>query len=94
MAVGLALGWLAAQLIARVDDRLISSTLTTLLAYGAYLPADTSIPGAAWTIGLADTSAAMLAGMLIFPIVFASGLDPAEGPGLIFVIYKGKRYMA
>ena len=57
-----------------------------LLAYGAYLPADTSIPGAAWTIGLADTSAAMLAGMLIFPIVFASGLDPAEGPGLIFVI--------
>lgn len=56
-----------------------------LLAYGTYLPADTSIPGAAWTIGLADTSAALLAGLLIFPIVFASGLDPAEGPGLIFV---------
>jgi NSS family neurotransmitter:Na+ symporter len=56
-----------------------------MLAYGAYLPADTSIPGAAWTIGLADTSAALLAGMLIFPVVFASGLNPAEGPGLIFV---------
>jgi NSS family neurotransmitter:Na+ symporter len=56
-----------------------------MLAYGAYLPAETSIPGAAWAIGLADTAAALLAGMLIFPIVFASGLDPAEGPGLIFV---------
>ena len=56
-----------------------------MLAYGAYLPADTSIPGAAWTIGLADTAAALLAGMLIFPVVFASGLNLAEGPGLIFV---------
>lgn len=56
-----------------------------MLAYGAYLSADTSIPGAAWTIGLADTAASLLAGLLIFPIVFSSGLDPAEGPGLIFV---------
>lgn len=40
MAVGLALGWLAAQLIARLDDRLISATLTTLLAYGSYLLAE------------------------------------------------------
>ena len=56
-----------------------------LLAYGAYLPAATSIPFAAWAIGAADTAASILAGMLIFPVVFASGLDPAEGPGLIFV---------
>ena len=40
MAVGLALGWLAAQLMARIDDSLISATLTTLLAYGAYLLAE------------------------------------------------------
>lgn len=40
MAVGLALGWLVAQLIARLDDRVISATLTTLLAYGAYLLAE------------------------------------------------------
>ncbi len=40
MAVGLALGWLMAQLVARVDDRLIVSTLTTLLAYGSYLVAE------------------------------------------------------
>ena len=40
MAVGLALGWLVAQLIARIDDRLIVTTWTTLLAYGAYLIAE------------------------------------------------------
>ena len=56
-----------------------------LLAYGAYLPDHISIPGAAFAIGLADTGAALLAGLLIFPIVFASGLDAGEGPGLIFV---------
>jgi CPA1 family monovalent cation:H+ antiporter len=37
LAIGLALGWVTAQLISRVDDRLIVTTLTTLLAYGAYL---------------------------------------------------------
>jgi CPA1 family monovalent cation:H+ antiporter len=40
MGVGLVLGWVAAQLFARVDDRLIVSALTTLLAYGAYLVAE------------------------------------------------------
>jgi len=40
MIVGLVLGWLAAQLMARLDDRLIVTTLTTLLAYGAYLVAE------------------------------------------------------
>lgn len=56
-----------------------------LLAYGAYLPDYVSIPRAAWTIALADTAAALIAGLLIFPIVFASDLDASEGPGLIFV---------
>ncbi len=40
MGVGLALGWMTAQLVARIDDRLIVTTLTTLLAYGAYLIAE------------------------------------------------------
>ena len=63
----------------------ISVGTGALLAYGAYLPRNVSIPRAAWAIGLADTGAALLAGLVIFPIVFASGLDAAEGPGLIFV---------
>jgi len=39
-AVGLILGWLVARLISRVDDYLIETTLTTLLAFGAYLVAE------------------------------------------------------
>jgi len=38
--VGLLLGWLASRLIARIDDYLIETTLTTVLAYGAYLIAE------------------------------------------------------
>ncbi|MCW5851475.1 MAG: Na+/H+ antiporter [Anaerolineae bacterium] len=40
VAVGLVLGWLIARVIALVDDYLIETTLTTVLAYGAYLVAD------------------------------------------------------
>ena len=40
LAVGGLLGWLAAWLISRLDDYLIETTLTTVLAFGAYLIAD------------------------------------------------------
>jgi len=39
-AIGLVLGWMISQLIARVDDYLIETTLTTVLAFGAYLIAE------------------------------------------------------
>ncbi len=56
-----------------------------MLTYGAYVPKSVSLPKAAFMIALADTAVAILAGVAIFPVVFANGLDPAEGPGLIFV---------
>ncbi|MEJ8567182.1 sodium-dependent transporter [Elongatibacter sediminis] len=56
-----------------------------ILTYGSYMTGDVSIPGAAWTLGLVDTLTALLAGLAIFPIVFAAGLQPSEGPGLMFV---------
>lgn len=40
LVVGLALGWLIAQVIARIDDYLIETTLTTVLAFGSYLVAE------------------------------------------------------
>jgi len=49
------------------------------------MPRDYSLRTSATVICVGDTLAALLAGFAIFPIVFASGLDPAEGPGLIFV---------
>ncbi len=56
-----------------------------LITYGAYVPKDVSLPKAALTIGVVDAAVALLAGIVIFPIVFSHGLDPAGGPGLIFV---------
>jgi NSS family neurotransmitter:Na+ symporter len=57
-----------------------------LMLYGAYLPKSVRLPGTAATVALADTSVALLAGVAIFPFLFAQGLEPAAGPGLVFVV--------
>jgi len=56
-----------------------------LITYGAYLPENLNIPKTAKIIAISDTLVAILAGLVIFPIVFQYGLQPAEGTGLIFV---------
>ena len=56
-----------------------------LMTYGAYLPDEVSLPKSAAFIAVADTFVALLAGIAIFPLVFTYGLNPGEGPGLIFV---------
>jgi NSS family neurotransmitter:Na+ symporter len=55
-----------------------------IMMYGAYLPKDISIAKTSMIIAAADTLVALLAGIAIFPLVFANGLTPADGPGLIF----------
>jgi len=55
-----------------------------LLTYGAYVGKDVNLAPTAAMIAAADTTVAILAGLMIFPIVFAVGLDPAAGPALIF----------
>jgi NSS family neurotransmitter:Na+ symporter len=57
-----------------------------MLAYGAYLPNSINIPRTAVIISMADAGVAILAGMMIFPLVFAYGQSPAQGPDLIFRI--------
>lgn len=56
-----------------------------MITYSAYLPEKVSLPSSAAIICVGDTTVALLAGLAIFPIVFSSGLDASEGPGLIFV---------
>lgn len=56
-----------------------------LITYSAYMPREFSVGRSAAMICAGDTIVALLAGLAIFPIVFANGLSPAEGPGLIFV---------
>ncbi len=62
----------------------LSVGMGSIMAYGAYLPQDTSIVQTSIAVVVADTAIAILAGLVIFPIVFANGLETAEGPGLIF----------
>ncbi|MDX1509561.1 MAG: sodium-dependent transporter, partial [Woeseiaceae bacterium] len=62
----------------------LSIGMGAVMAYGAYLPEETSITKASATVVVADTGIAILAGLVIFPLVFANGLDPAQGPGLVF----------
>ncbi len=63
----------------------IGVAMGLMMGFGAYLPKDVSIAKSALIIASMDTMVAIIAGLAIFPIVFANGLDPAEGPGLIFV---------
>lgn len=62
----------------------LSIGMGCVMAYGAYLPQETSIPATALAVVSADTAIALLSGLVIFPIVFANGLDPMAGPDLIF----------
>lgn len=62
----------------------LSLGMGAIMIYGSYLPKDISIGRTAVLIASTDTAVALLAGIAIFPIVFAAGLEPASGPGLIF----------
>jgi len=62
----------------------LSLGMGAIMIYGSYLPNEVSIARSTVIIALADTAVALLAGMAIFPIVFAYGLEPDKGPGLIF----------
>ncbi len=62
----------------------LSLGMGAIMIYGSYLPENVSITRATFTVAIADTVVALLAGMAIFPIVFANSLEPGAGPGLIF----------
>ncbi|TVO52643.1 sodium-dependent transporter [Denitromonas halophila] len=63
----------------------LSLGMGVMIAYGSYLGEKVDLLRAARTVAIMDTVIALGAGLAIFPIVFANGLDPAAGPGLIFV---------
>jgi NSS family neurotransmitter:Na+ symporter len=63
----------------------LSLGMGALITYGSYQKRGTPLFGqAAWIAGL-DTGIALLACMMMFPIVFSFGQDPAAGPGLVFI---------
>ena len=56
-----------------------------ILTYGSYLPKGASIGRTTVSVAVADTVVALMAGLAIFPVIFANGMNPGEGPGLIFM---------
>jgi neurotransmitter:Na+ symporter, NSS family len=63
----------------------LSLGMGAIMAYGAYVPGNASIVQTVSIIAVLDTLVAIAAGLAIFPIVFANGLEPGQGPGLMFV---------
>ncbi len=63
----------------------LSLGMGAIMAYGAYVPSTASIGFTVAIIAVLDTLVAVAAGLAIFPIVFSNGLEPGQGPGLMFV---------
>ncbi|UCH54270.1 MAG: sodium-dependent transporter, partial [Pseudomonadota bacterium] len=62
----------------------LSLGMGAIMVYGSYLPERASIARSALSVAVADTGVALLAGLAIFPIIFANDLSPAQGAGLAF----------
>jgi NSS family neurotransmitter:Na+ symporter len=63
----------------------LSLGMGAMITYGSYLADDEPLVRPAFLIAAMDTLMAVLAGLVIFPLVFAFGLEPGAGPGLIFI---------
>jgi len=76
----------AGVLLAALGQAIFSLALggTFMVVYGSYLPPGQDLRSAAIWTAVGDTAAGLLAGLAIFPAVFAFGLEPAAGPALIF----------
>jgi NSS family neurotransmitter:Na+ symporter len=81
----------AGAAIAALGQMVFSLALggTFMVVYGSYLAEDMPLENSAvWTV-IGDTGAGLLAGLAIFPAVFALGLEPSSGPGLLFFTLPG-----
>ncbi|MBN1109745.1 MAG: sodium-dependent transporter [Methanomassiliicoccales archaeon] len=64
----------------------LSVGMGVMLTYGMYLGREVSVPRSCLAITLADVSVALMAGLVIFPLVFTFGLQPAMGAELAFTV--------
>jgi neurotransmitter:Na+ symporter, NSS family len=64
----------------------LSLGMGAMITYGSYLSRKDKILKSSLQIALLDTLAAFMAGLVIFPAVFAVGMTPDKGPGLTFNI--------
>jgi len=57
-----------------------------MVTYSSYLKKDISLTSSASTVVGLNIFVSLLAGLAIFPVVFAFGFEPTEGPGLLFIV--------
>ena len=62
----------------------LSLGMGALITYGSYLKTDEDLVSTSITVSVLDTSVALLAGLILFPIIFAVGQKADQGPGLVF----------
>jgi len=60
--------------------------MAIMIAYGSHVAAETSLVRSAMVVMLSIVLASVLASLLIFPLVFGSNVDPAQGPQLAFIV--------
>lgn len=63
----------------------LSLGIGAMAIFGSYIGKDRTLTGETISICLLDTLVAFLAGLIIFPSCFAFGVDPGQGPGLVFI---------
>jgi len=63
----------------------LSLGMGSIMCYGSYMPKEENIFKTSLAVAGLDTLIAILAGLAIFPIIFAYGMEPGAGPGLVFI---------
>lgn len=63
----------------------LSIGMGTLITYGSYIQKNDNLGSTAFSVAFADTFIAILAGLAIFPAVFAFNINPSEGTGLVYI---------
>jgi len=67
----------------------LSLGMGTMITYGSYIGKKENLQSTALEVSIADTLVAVLAGVAIFPAVFAFKIEPSAGPGLVFMTLPG-----
>lgn len=67
----------------------LSIGMGTLITYGSYIPKDNNLATTAMQVSMIDLLIAVLAGLAIFPAVFAFGISPSSGEALTFIVLPG-----
>ena len=63
----------------------LSIGMGTLITYGSYMQKKDNLGSTAFSVAFADTFIAIMAGLAIFPAVFAFNINPNEGAGLVYI---------